>query len=306
MRSLFKFIIAALILTACSQTPILPTVTPLPSMTPTRIPTVTPTVLPAFTPTPTPGFDPKTMDKPEKIMFIDPVENVNVGGVTINGAFAVAESAFQAGVHEVTMPDELGGEILSEAVFYHGNNPHATNVEPTETDRAEFFERWAKVQNGELPCSAIQVRPFAFDAKVAGAEQQQIPLEIMCGKGVSSAGARQIDKIEIQIVKGYGTVNEAEQRFEHSIDYPRMVLTGAKSMGDGYETELDGKTLRIKVGINYKMNNLPISVGSFISNMFDWLRINNGNSTQSLKRNEQDGNTAEEWIAAGLVVKENK
>lgn len=87
MRSLFKFIIAALILTACSQTPILPTITPLPSMTPTQIPTVTPTVLPTFTSTPPapdltpaaadilknlgPTFTMEQLNHPETILFVD-------------------------------------------------------------------------------------------------------------------------------------------------------------------------------------------------------------------------------------------
>ena len=51
MRSNFTFIIAVLILTACSQTPTSVTSTLLPSTTPTNISTVTPTVLPAFTST---------------------------------------------------------------------------------------------------------------------------------------------------------------------------------------------------------------------------------------------------------------
>lgn len=251
-----------------------------------------------------------TMDKIEKNMFTDPVENVNVGGVTINGAFAVAESASQAGVGELTMPDQLGAEILSEAVFrldfYHGNNPHDTKVEPTDADRAEFFDRWAKVQRGELPCSAIQVRPSSFDAQVAGPDQQQIPLEIMCGNGAPSAGARQIDGLEVQIVKGFGEVNEAEQRFEHDEGYPRMVLTGAKSMGDGFETEVDGTTLRIKVGLIWKLNNPSLNVAMLISNMFDWLRVNNGKPTQFLKQNNQDGDTGREWIEAGFEIKDSK
>lgn len=87
MRSIFTFTIAGLILTACSQTPILPTATPLPSLTPKQIPTVTLTFSPTFTSTPPsndltpaaadvlknlgPTFTMEQLNNPETIPFSD-------------------------------------------------------------------------------------------------------------------------------------------------------------------------------------------------------------------------------------------
>ena len=312
MRFTFTVIIAALILTACatSSTPA-PTIDVILHATATIIPpieTAIPTATVTFTPTSAEIFDPLTMDKIEKIMFSDPVENVTYNDVIINGAFDVAESAYQVGVHEVTMPDALGAEILSEAVFtlwyYHGPNPHKTTDVPTDAERAEFFKIWAEVQKGERPCSDIQVNPFAFDADVPGLEQKQMPLEIMCGAGQVSEGARGISEIEVQYIEAISRYNDDLKRFEMDSSLPRVIPTDIKDTGAGFETEVDGDRLRIKIALPHQVSsNYERNTASTTYKLFTWLKRNDGRSEQYLAPSSTNLKNGDDLISSGFDVK---
>jgi len=256
----------------------LPSTSPLPSAmaTETLTPflTGTPTATPmAGAPEPVLTFDPKTMDKVETITSTDIVENaVAPGGAVVNGSFNLAESVTGTKlVSKIDVTDKFGAEMFLKIAYILS---HQGQGQPTDEQLQAYGEQLLKVQSGEAPCSTVEAKTFAFDATIPGDKQLPMILQMFCGAGQVSEGARRIDSIEVVYFNDW-VVDEEHDKYVASSDMPRVAVPDSGRGGAAFEAEVDGPTLRIKVGVGVRFDANPEwSIARNTALLFDWLNRN--------------------------------
>lgn len=308
-------LIGSMFLSACGK-PASATETPVSPNTPTVSETApaTPTIsAPTATATETSAVN--TYDRPLEIISTDLVTNIEVQfkldeeivRPTVNGLFKVDKTAEkQSRLQEVSVPDSLGGKLLFQVAawldWFHGNNPH-TGANPTDKDLAEFATRLEKVQSGKESCATVQSTIFAFDAQVPGDRMTEMKVALFCGGGDVPEGVRRIDNVEIVYVSGY-TWNLNKSALITRPDMPRFTVT-ASNGGYGFESEVDGTTLRLKVGLDFLTvpTNVDRKTAKYTAFLLRWLAINNGQPNQKMKAGDAYVNVGDGYILQGFSAK---
>ena len=255
-----------------------PSASPLPSATATE--TLTPFLTGTPTATPMTGapepvltFDPKTMDKVEKITSTDKIESVTApGGAVVNGSFNLAESVTGTGlVSKIDVTDQFGADMFLKIAYILS---HQGQGQPTDEQVKAYDEQLLRVQNGANPCSTVEARTYAFDANVPGDKQLPMTLQMFCENGEVNEGAQRIDSIEVVYFSDWN-FDEEKGKYVAPPDRPRIAVPRSGSGSAAFEIEVDGTTLRIKVGVSARFDRNPEwSMATTTSLLFDWLNRN--------------------------------
>jgi len=311
MKNITLIFLLITLLTACAAPTPSPTMTPSATLPPsevlvTFIPSV---VLTAVTPespaTPeaTPAFDPKTMDKVEPITSTDKIDGVVIpGGAIVQGSFNLAESVTNTKlVNRIDVTDEFGASALLTIAYILS---HQGQGQPTDEQLKDYGEQLLKVQNGTAPCSTVEARTFAFDAHVPGDKQLPVTLQMFCGAGQVSESARRIDSIELVYLNNWD-VNEEQDKYVAPEDMPRLAVPRSGSGSAAFEVEVDGVTLRIKVGVSARFDRNPEwSMATTTSLLFDWLGRNVSETPwANFDSNNSYANKGKQLVVSGFSVK---
>lgn len=221
----------------------------------------------------TPIFDPATMDKVEIITSTDKVEGaVAPGGAIVQGSLNLGESVTNTHlVSKIDVTDEFGANTFLKIAYILS---HQGQGQPTDEQLRAYGEQLLKVQNGADSCSTVEARTFAFDANVPGDKQLPMTLQMFCGAGQVSEGARKIDSIEVVYINDWD-VNEEQGKYVAPQDRPRLAVPRSGGGGAAFEVEVDGAVLRIKVGVSARFDANPEwSIARNTALLFEWLNRN--------------------------------
>lgn len=262
-------------------------------------------------------------DVPLDIINTDAIENVRVqSGPVVSGSFDVDKTALLTDIHQVTLPETLGANLLFELAFlnywYRGPSPHTGLDIPTETDRANFRHLLLNIQNGKIPASSIQSTIIGFDAQVPGFIQQSIPVFIFPGNVEVPDGVKRIDRINVVFVYAYKKETDNTGAPLPSPDMPRVtILTKNDGVygGLGFETLIDGTRLIYKVNIREcgfcSPNGRRDIMAGDLAVLMKWVQYNelqglpkvNGSPKLSNISNNSTSQQGEKYVEQGFRVK---
>jgi len=316
MKNIILISLLLVLLVACAAptTSSIATVIASPSTSPLPSAMVTETLTPFLTDTPTATpmtgapepvltFDPKTMDKVETITSTDIVENaVAPGGAVVNGSFNLAESVTGTGlVSKIDVTNEFGANMFLKIAYILS---HQGQGQPTDEQLKAYGEQLLKVQSGKDSCSTVEARTFAFDATIPGDKQLPMILQMFCGAGQVSEGARPIDSMEVVYFNDW-VVDEEHDKYIASSDMPRVAVPQSGGGSAAFEAEVDGSTLRIKVGVSARFDKNPEwSMATTTSLLFDWLDKNGSEIPfTNFNSNNSYANKGKRLVASGFSVK---
>jgi len=284
MKNITIISLLLVLLTACAAPVANPTLTT--TSSPTQIPVATSSlqVLEQTLPTATasepikdestPVFDLNTTDKIEIISFTERLDNVlTPGGAVVSGSFNLGESIIRTGkLSEINITDALGGKLLLRIAYVLS---HQKQDEPTNQQLEEYGQVLAKVQQGDLPCSATEADTYAFDKNVPGTNQLPMKLQMFCGQGQLTEGATLIDNIVVTYMNIGWEIDEAADKYIIPETMPRLAAPLDGSGGCAYEIEVDDTTLQIKVVVSARWGvNPEWQLATNTELMFYWLQRN--------------------------------